>query len=139
MRWCVRLFLIVAVIVIFAAIACIYRGITASLHAEHVLHAALLTTQLLEEHIVERNGEWPRSWSDLETLPRREWAMFEWPADSQEVQRYVTVDFSADLQRLASQTADDFNAVRPIGPFYDFKNRWQVESLLTAIRETTEL
>ncbi len=138
MRWSVRLILIVAVIAIFAAVACVYRGITASVHAEHVLHAALLTTQLLEEHIVERNGEWPRSWSDLETLPRREWAMFAWPADSRDVQRYVTVDFSADLQRLASQTIDDFDAVRPIGPYYDFKHRWQVESLLITIREKTE-
>jgi uncharacterized protein YbjT (DUF2867 family) len=40
--------------------------------------------------------------------------MFAWPADSQEAQRYVTVDFSADLQQLASQTADDFEADRPL-------------------------
>lgn len=64
--------------------------------------------------------------------------MFEWPKDSQEVQKYVTVDFSADPKRLAEQSAAAFDAVRPIGPYYPFKDRWQVKALLETIRAHTE-
>jgi hypothetical protein len=134
-QWALRAIASGAVVVVLAGGWCLYQGVSASNHAEHVLHAALLTVQLLEEHVVQHHGEWPRSWADLEALPPRRWGMFEWPKDSRDVQRYVAVDFSADPKRLAKQTADEFNAVRPIGPYYPFKDRGSVESLLKAIRE----
>src|SRR3954466_118486 len=108
MRWIIR---VAAVVVVIAALAggfCIYQGVSASLHAEHVLHAALLTVQLVNEHVVQHHGQWPHSWADLEDLPPREWAMFDWPKDSQQVQKYVVVDFSADPQRLAEQSVEEF-------------------------------
>ena len=61
--------------------------------------------------------------------------MFRWPHDSLAVQQYVEVDFAADPHRLAKQTADEFEAVRPIGPYYPFKDRGSVEALLASIRE----
>ncbi len=62
--------------------------------------------------------------------------MYEWPMDSREVQQYVAVDFSADPQRLVKQSVDEFEAVRPIGPYYLFKHYGSVEALLKAVRET---
>jgi hypothetical protein len=135
MRRVTRAVVAVAVIVALIGGFCVYQGISASLHAEHVLHAALLTVQLLTDHVTSNDGEWPRSWSDLEDLPPREWAMFEWPEDSSEVQQYVEVDFAADPQRIAEQSVHEFDAVRPIGPYYPFKDRGTVEALLKTIRE----
>jgi hypothetical protein len=135
MRWMIRIAAVVAFTAVLAGGFFVYHGISASLHAEHVLHAALLTVQLLDDYVTTHDGQWPRSWADLETLPPREWAMFEWPKDSPEVQRYVAVDFSADPQRLAVQSVDEFDAVRPIGPYYPFKDRGTVEALLKSIRE----
>jgi hypothetical protein len=129
---------IVAAVAILAGIGagwCLYRGISASIHAEYALHAALLSVQLLEEYVVKHDGAWPRSWADLEGLPPRDRAMFRWPRDSHEVQRYVSVDFSADPQRLARQSSGEFEAVRPIGPYYPFKHYGSVDALLKAIRE----
>jgi hypothetical protein len=128
---------VAAVVVVVAALAggfCLYQGVSASLHAEHVLHAALLTVQLVNEHVVQHNGQWPHSWADLEDLPPRESAMFAWPKDSQQVQKYVVVDFSADPQRLAEQSAEEFDAVRPIGPYYPFNDSGPVDVLLTTLR-----
>lgn len=135
MRWAIRVFVIVVVIAAIAAGFCLYEGISASLHAEHVLNAALLSVQLLEDYVVLHDGDWPRSWADLEGLPPREWAMFEWPKDSRNTQQYVAIDFSADPRRLAKQEVDEFEAVRPIGPYYPFKDRGSVATLLNAIRE----
>ncbi len=113
----------------------LYLGISSSLHAEHVLHAALLTVGLLDEYVDQHDGQWPRGWAELEGLPRREWAMFEWPKDSREVQRYVTVDFAADPKRLAKQSVDEFDAVRPVGPYYPFKEHGSMAALLSTIRK----
>lgn len=135
MRWAIRIVVVVVVIAAMVIGFCVYQGISASLHAEHVYHAALLTVQLLDEYVVLNDGKWPRSWSDLEKLPPRQRAgMFDWPEDSTKVQQYVEVDFSVDPQNLAKQSADEFDAVRPIGPYYDFKDSGQVKALLKSIR-----
>ena len=138
MRWAIRIAVTAVVIAALAIGYCLCQEISASLHAEHVLHASSLTVQLLEDYVVQHDGEWPRSWTDLEGLPPREWAVFEWPKDSQEVQQYVAVDFSADPQRLAKLKLDEFDAVRPIGPYYPFEDYGSVEALLRTIREHTK-
>jgi hypothetical protein len=135
MRWAIRATGLLAVVAALVVGWFTYQGISASIHAEHVLQAAQLTIQLLRDYVVRHDGEWPRSWSDLEGLPSRSWGMFEWPKDSQNVQRYVTVDFNADTRRLARQGVNGFDAVRPIGPYYPFKDEGSVAALLKAIRE----
>jgi hypothetical protein len=138
MRWVIRIVSAVVVVAALAGALCVYKGVSASLHAEHVLHAALLTLQVLDEYVAQHDGQWPRSWTDLEQLPPKErGSMFDWPKDSQEVQKYVTVDFSANAERSAKQTPAEFDAVRPIGPNYPFKDRWQVKALLDTVRAHT--
>jgi hypothetical protein len=134
MRWIVKGLVAVVLIAALLGNLCFYKGVSDSLHAEHVLHAALLTVQLLDDYVASHGGEWPKSWANLEDLPPREWGMFEWPKDSHEVQTYVEVDFTADPKELAKQTPVEFDAVRPIGPYYPFKERWQVEALLETLR-----
>jgi hypothetical protein len=135
MRWAIRVGAFVIVAVGLAICWSLYQGVSASLHAERGLHASLLTVQLLEDYVVRHDGEWPHSWTDLEGLPPRQWAWYEWPKDSREVQRFVAVDFSADPRRLAMEGIEEFDAVRPIGPFYPFKDYGSVESLLGSLRE----
>src|SRR4051812_20128304 len=115
MRRAIRIFAVVAVIATIVMGFCVYQGISASVHAEHVLHAAILTVQLLDEYVLLNDGKWPHSWSDLEKLPpRNRTGMFDWPEDSTEVQQYVELDFSVDPQNLAKQSAAEFDALRPI-------------------------
>jgi hypothetical protein len=130
----IRIALVVIVVAAVGGGVCVYRGVSASVHAEYVLHAALLTLELLDEYVAQHDGEWPRTWADLEQLPPKQ-NMFEWPTDSREVQKYVTVDFAADPKRLAQQTPAEFDAVRPIGPYYPFEDRWQMKALIKTIRE----
>jgi hypothetical protein len=135
MRWIgCTIIVLVLIAAIFGGFVA-YQAITASAHAEHVLHAALLTIELLHDHVTLHDGKWPRGWSDLEDLRPRRWAMFHWPEDSSRVQQYVQVDFSADPQRIAEQSVEEFDAVRPIGPYYSFKDRGGVEALLKTLRE----
>lgn len=136
LRFSLRGLLILILIAALAGGYCLYLGISTSLHAERGLHAALLTVELLTDYVQQHEGQWPRSWSDLEDLPPRE-KVYKWPADSLVVQQYVTVDFSTDPQRLAKLNSAEFDAVRPIGPYYPFNDYGAVEALLTAIRENT--
>jgi hypothetical protein len=138
MRWLFRIVLAVVIIAVLVGAFCVYQGVSTSLHAEHVFHAAILTVQVLDEYVAQHDGQWPRSWRALEQLPpKQRVSMYEWPQDSQEVKKYVTVDFSANPQRLAKQTPAEFDAVRPIGPYYPFKDSWQVKTLLDTIRAST--
>ncbi len=133
MRWATRIVVILVVVAALVLGFCVYSGISTSLHAEHVLHAALLTIQLLDEYVDQHEGDWPSSWAELEELPNREGGMYEWPADSLEVQQYVSVDFSADPERLLRQKVGEFDAVLPIGSYYPFQDSGQVIKLLETI------
>lgn len=135
MRWVIRIAVGVLLIAVLAIGYCVYRGISDSLHAEHVLHAALITAGLLDDYVAQHNGEWPHSWTDLEHSRPGQGGIFEWPKDSLEMQKYVEIDFRADPRVLAKQTADEFDAIRPIGPYYPFRDRWQIAHLMQTIRE----
>src|SRR5262245_49347910 len=136
MRWVGYLLAVVTIVGALAGGICAYQSISASLEAERTLHAALLTVELLNDYESRHPGQWPRSWTDLEKLPKREsGGMFEWPKDSAEVQRYVSIDFSADPRRLAEQSVNDFDSVRPIGPYYEFKDYGSVAALLNSFRK----
>jgi hypothetical protein len=137
-KWLARVLLAVMLIAILTLGYCVYRGISNSLHAEHVYHAALLTIQLLDEYVTRNDGDWPDSWADLENTPHQGGGMYEWPTDSQEVQQYVSVDFSADVERLLRLEEGEFDAVRPIGPYYPFQDHPRVEVLLGTIRKHSE-
>ncbi len=79
---------------------CVYRGISDSLHAEHVLHAALITAGLLDDYVAQHNGQWPHSWTDLEQSRPGQGGIFKWPKDSLEMQKYAAINFGAESPSL---------------------------------------
>jgi len=59
--------------------------------------------------------------------------MYAWPADADAVRQFVTIDFNADMGVIASQTVDDFDAIRPIGSYYPYKDYGHVQSLIETV------
>jgi hypothetical protein len=116
--------------VVFAALTIgflIYTG-AASLQTEERLQATLLTTRLVYNY-VQDNNRWPTSWRDLETVN------VQWPRDSQLLQRYVVIDFTADLNKLARQSPEEFSAIRPNGASYPHQGNRFVSHLQRSLRE----
>jgi hypothetical protein len=102
----------------------IYRGISVSLEAEYTLHATLMTFRVVEQFVTEHK-RWPNSWEELERLPaseKLEWAMYRWPESSSEIQRRVVIDFNTDLPAMIDQDQMEFTAIRPIGPYYEYRH-----------------
>jgi hypothetical protein len=123
----------IAAAVLLAAIgfgACVYLGISSSLHAERGLHSINLVTVLVDRFL-QQEKRWPTSWKDLYTITdAKAPSMYSWPKDSETVQEFVAIDFDANLSRIASQTVEDFDAIKPIGSCYDYKQYHFVSSLI---------
>lgn len=125
-------------------------GLYVAGQAERNLHATLFTISLVERFVA-TSGRWPRSWEELEQvaisnaapdpLTNETTALriggahgYDWPAASSEIQRRVFVDFNADMMMVANQRPVTFEAIRPIGPRYEYRDYGYVESLQTTIR-----
>lgn len=134
MRRATRIVTVSVVAVVLAGGWGFYRVVRDAGRAENNLHAALLALLVLEDYITQHNGQWPGSWADLEQAPARKWDGFEWPRDSAKLQQHVTIDFTVNTDELVTQSVEQFNAVRPIGPCYPFKSYGLVASLLDKIR-----
>jgi hypothetical protein len=98
--------------------------------AEFNLHAISATMQIVEEHIQEHDGDWPRSWEELDKIA----AASSMPGrfNLEDVKKRVEIDFGARLEDLAGQDDKSFKAIRPIGPCYTHDH--YVNSLLQTIR-----
>src|SRR5260370_13272507 len=114
-----------------------YRGVTTSLEAEKNLHSAIFAIRLVD-HFVSEHGRWPRSWAELEEAPF-DGDLFGngWPAASAEVQRHVQIEFEADPREVARQDPMSFNAIRPIGPYFEYRDYCDVQSLQVTIRKSS--
>jgi hypothetical protein len=116
----------------------VYRCVAVSLQAERNLHATRFTMLLLEQFVAEK-GRWPRSWEELEQTP------FDgdlrgqgWPAAAPEVRRCVVIDFAADPAEIARQDPLAFTAVKPVGPYYEDRDRGGVAALQATIRRSVK-
>jgi hypothetical protein len=129
-------YLAVAAVVVSVSIVSVlvYCGISASLTAERVLHANRLVLELAREYVVDHIGAWPRFWQDLERLPPPERGMFRWPQDEEDVRRYVSVDFGANLDELVTRSMQEFVAIQPQGPCCSYDE--EVAQLIEAIRRS---
>jgi hypothetical protein len=107
-----------------------------SVKSDYVL--AVFVVRLVEDYLTEY-GAWPHSWHDLESVKRPESS--EWPAISRRVQERVIVDFSVNVDDLATQSAAQFHAIRTIETnelFEDaYLGRIHVENLLKRIRKVS--
>jgi len=124
------------VLAVSIGLGVVYCGIRSSLTAERALHTNLLVVAVVREYVVDHNGAWPRCWQDLEPSFSRRRAMFGWPEDGEDVRRYVSVDFEADPDKLATQSVEQFVAIQPQGPCYPYKDHPEVARLLDAIRQS---
>lgn len=104
-------------------------SISTSLLAERCLHAQLLVIDIVREYVEFSNGSWPRSWDDLEKIPRGKRSSLE------ELRTYVSIDFAADPDRMACQSSDEFNAIQPRVPCYPWRDYRELTKLLHVLSE----
>jgi hypothetical protein len=115
----------------------VYTAYSLSDHAERALHAVNLTTVVVEK-CVDREGKWPKSWEDLATVRTdNSRGIYSWPTDCDEIKLLVTVDFHADPRVLAKQTVEEFDAIKPIGACYPYKQDGHIAALIDTLRRTT--
>ncbi len=150
LRWLVGL----VVVGLGAGAWMVYRGIAVSLQAEETLHATLFCVRLVEQFVAE-NGRWPRSWEELEELPASGEAPspmsgrisvvriggqhgYDWPGASPEIRRRVSIDFGADPREIARQDPMSVAAIKPIGPYYEYRDYGFVASLQATIRKSVK-
>jgi hypothetical protein len=114
----------------------VYQGVSASLQAETNLHYSHFALQLVERFVTEK-GRWPRSWAELKgvEMPDGPFGQ-EGKAISDELQRRISIDFGVDPFEVARQDRMNFTAIRPNGPYYEYRDYGYVDSLQDAIRKS---
>jgi hypothetical protein len=114
----------------------VYRGVSTSLQAEANLHYSLDALQIVERFVTQ-NGRWPRSWAELESVDMRD-GQFDrdWPRVSADMQQWVEIDFGADPLDVARQDRMNFSAIKPKGPYYEYRDYGYVDRLQDAIRKS---
>src|SRR5579883_1065199 len=114
----------------------LYRCVSTSIEAETNLQFTLFALQLVER-FVSQTGRWPHSWGELEGVPMREGPFGrDWPTASPEVQRRILIDFGVDPREVARQEPMSLTAIRPIGPYYEYRDYGGVQSLQSMIRKS---
>jgi len=135
-RWFVRAAVVGLIAGAGVGVWLAYRGVSVSIQAENNLHATLFAVHLVE-HFVSVNGRWPNSWAELEDTPLDDDLHGQsWPAVSRELQRRVEIDFRADPKKVGQQDPRTFTAVRPIGPYYEYRDCGAVLPLPTPVRKS---
>jgi hypothetical protein len=128
--WMIMGFVVVCVSLLLAGFAA-YRG-QQSLVRSHTLVMGRFATDMTRQYVDQHNGQWPRSWEDLDTIepPIANGS----PINS--FRQRLHFDFDADPAQLARQKASEFTAIRPIGWLSpEYRDYWQVEALLETLRK----
>ena len=116
---------------------CVYEGVSASVHAEKGLHATRLTLKAVEEYFTKHDGAWPGSWADLEQTSNKVDEVYQMTDGRDHVADFVWVDFGADPDLIAKQTENEFEAIRPVGPYYA-SYRFAVPLFLESLRKARQ-
>lgn len=129
----------------------LYAGAMVALRAEDNLHAAHQTIRLVEQ-FVHDNGRWPKSWQELEAMKfpsdtpspihldpaASSWYPIDWPARSAYLKERIAIDFDADVEVIIQQDRMQFEAIKPIGSTYQYRNYGHVESLQKTLKQVVE-
>ena len=137
-KWLIRCIVAAVIIALTWCAWTIYRGISVSLQAEHTIHATIMTIRVVEQFVTEQQ-RWPSSWEELErqSLPEAsQGGMYRWPESSSEIQGRVIIDFNADLTAMIDQDPMLFTAIRPIGPYFEYRHYGFVSDLKDAVRRS---
>jgi len=57
-----------------------------------------------------------------------------WPESVEEVKRRVYINFQPDLKEIAHQDRYAFDAIKPIGPHYEYRGYGDVDGLQETLR-----
>jgi len=131
-----------------------YEAVAVSLQAEENLHATLFTIRLVEQFVHE-NGRWPKSWAELEQMRFPSDAPsplggelsairiggahgYDWPSQSTHLRECVAIDFGAAPETVITKDPLEFDAIKPIGPHYEYRDYGFVESLQETLKRTAE-
>ncbi len=132
----------------------VYVGISTSVRAEENLHATLFTIRLVEQ-FVHDTGKWPTSWDDLERLQFPSTAPlplngeisvvfiggqhgYEWPGQAKHIKECVEIEFQINRRLVANQDPREFTAIKPIGPYYEYRYYGFVQSLQRTLNMAAE-
>lgn len=119
-RATVAVFLLVAAIVGYQSWRALYISHAVAMHT--------LACELVRSYVIKHDGQWPKSWSDLEDGTGSH------SGDS--MMRRIKIDFRADTRDLASQSANDFDAIRFVDPqFARYRDDRAIERLLGVLRD----
>jgi hypothetical protein len=114
----------------------VYRAASEALQAETNLHYSLFALQLVERFVTQK-GRWPRSWAELDGVEMPDGPLgIQWPGASGEMQQRISIDFEVDPLAVTRQDRMKFTAIRPKGPFFEYRDYGDVDSLQDAIRES---
>jgi hypothetical protein len=134
-RWTVRGICVAVLALVAIGFWCAYNALSGSLHAEKALHATQLTFEAVEDYVRQHDGAWPRSWNELERSSPQTSDAYSWAGGSNKIQEFVSVDFNANPDQLAKQAVAKFQAIKPVGPYYDNYTD-HIPYLLEALRAT---
>jgi succinate dehydrogenase hydrophobic anchor subunit len=100
------------------------------------LEAVELVVNLVVQHLHKTGGEWPKSWTDLESVQlQHQSTLYVWPDDVEKVKKHVSIDFSANSSELAKQSIYEFEAIWPREGFYKDNRRVILFPVLQALRK----
>lgn len=152
--WLRRIVLALVLLVVVAMVAMCVVGMIGGALAEENLHATIFAVRLVEQ-FVNDNGRWPNSWNELENTPfpsaapsplNRETSAiriggahgYDWPAESKHLQKCVRIDFDVNVDQVIAQDPMEFEAIWPLGAYYEFRDYGFVQSLQETLRKSTE-
>jgi hypothetical protein len=125
-------------VAIGAVVVCgiLIHEVRAALEAERNHQAALFAVRLVE-HYVSEAGRWPGSWRDLEELPFAvRWDSQPWPEAAAPLKERVSIDFAIDPEKLAGQREAEFEAIKPLGPSFEYRFDGLVHALLQSVQKS---
>lgn len=119
-----------------------FWGVHISLDAERNLHTTRFVIRLVEK-FVQDNKRWPVSWQELEATKPPEHNQSEqlaalfgpWPECAKEVEKRVSIDFQADVEKIIREDAFVFEAIKPVGRHYEYRDYGDVNELQRTLRQ----
>lgn len=118
----------------------------ASLDAERNLQTTLYAIQLIDRFVNE-NKRWPTSWMELQSCQSPEKLVIgdislmfgPWPESADEVKKRVDIDFRPDLYKVAHQDVMEFEAIKPVGRHYPYRDYGFIQQLQKSIQNCIQI
>jgi hypothetical protein len=128
----------VSLVAILAVLTVVYLAWAArrALVASHTVVFGRVAVHYVAQYVRENEGRWPRSWDDLESVhdPPIVFERSDPAGMIATCRKRVEIDFGADPRILASQSVEQFEAIRSLDGL-DHREQWDLDVLLDTLRE----